>query len=175
MSVNVSGRQLDLDSLIDDVRDVLHDTGLEPSALTLEITETALMRDAEAVTRRLTALKQLGVSIAVDDFGTGYSSLAYLRRFPVDALKIDRSFITGVAGSKESSALLRTLVGLGKTLHLKTLAEGIENDAELSELQEQNCDQGQGFLYARPLDAKGIEEFLNANTTGAALVEDRSA
>jgi diguanylate cyclase (GGDEF)-like protein len=174
MSVNVSGRQLERDGLIDEVRAALHDTGLDPSALTLEITETALMRDADAAARRLTALKQLGVSIAVDDFGTGYSSLAYLRQFPVDALKIDQSFITGVASSEESSALLRTLVGLGKTLNLKTLAEGIENDAQLTELQHQNCDQGQGFLYARPLDAEGMEEFLNANATGAVLVEDRS-
>ena len=174
ISVNVSGRQLDRDDFVDEVREALHNSGLEPSALTLEITETALMRDADATARRLVALKKLGVSIAIDDFGTGYSSLAYLRQFPVDALKIDQSFIEGVASSAESSALLHTLVGLGKTLHLKTLAEGIENDAQLTELQDQQCDQGQGFLYARPLDAEGITEFLSANPVDPVLVEDRS-
>ena len=175
ISVNVSGRQLDHDGLVDEVRDVLRDTGLDPAWLTLEITETALMRDAAAAARRLVALKELGVSIAVDDFGTGYSSLAYLRQFPVDALKIDQSFIKGVASSHESSALLHTLVGLGRTLNLRTLAEGIENDAQLTELQHQHCDQGQGFLYASPLDAEGIEAFLSANATGPVLVDDRSA
>jgi diguanylate cyclase (GGDEF)-like protein len=164
ISVNVSGRQLDRDELIDDVRDALHGAGLEASALTLEITETTLMRDADAAARRLGALKELGVSIAIDDFGTGYSSLAYLRQFPVDALKIDRSFIKGVAGSEESAALIHTLVRLGKSLNLKTLAEGIENNAQLTALQDQQCDQGQGFLFARPLDVQAIDEFLNSNT-----------
>jgi diguanylate cyclase (GGDEF)-like protein len=174
ISVNVSGRQLDRDDFVDEVREALNDTGLEPPALTLEITETSLMRDPDATARRLLALKELGVSIAIDDFGTGYSSLAYLRQFPVDALKIDQSFIEGVANSAESSALLHTLVGLGKTLHLRTLAEGIENNAQLTELQDQQCDQGQGFLYARPLDADGITEFLGANPPSPVLVEDHS-
>jgi diguanylate cyclase (GGDEF)-like protein len=162
ISVNVSGRQLDHDTLIDDVRGALGSSGLEPSALTLEITETTLMRDTDATARRLVALKDLGVSIAIDDFGTGYSSLAYLRQFHVDALKIDRSFIKGVAGSDESAALIRTLVGLGKSLNLKTLAEGIENTAQLTALQNQHCDHGQGFLFARPLDVEAIDEFLES-------------
>ena len=163
ISVNVSGRQLDRDELIDDVRDALHGAGLESSALTLEITETTLMRDADATTRRLVALKELGVNIAIDDFGTGYSSLAYLRQFPVDAIKIDRSFIKGIAGSEDSAALIHTLVRLGKSLNLKTLAEGIENKAQLTALQHERCDHGQGFLYARPLDVQAIDEFLNSN------------
>jgi diguanylate cyclase (GGDEF)-like protein len=164
ISVNVSGRQLDRDELIDDVRDALHSAGLEPSALILEITETTLMRDADATARRLVALKELGVNIAIDDFGTGYSSLAYLRQFPVDALKIDRSFIQGIAGSEDSAALIHTLVRLGKSLNLQTLAEGIETNAQLTALQHEQCDHGQGFLYARPLDAQAIDEFLNSNT-----------
>src|SRR5581483_8791521 len=127
MSVNVSGRQLDRDTLIEDVRTALEHSGLDPAALTLEITETTLMRDAEGATERLAALKALGVRIAIDDFGTGYSSLAYLRQFPVDALKIDRSFISGVARSEQSAALIHTLVRLGKSLKLETLAEGIED------------------------------------------------
>jgi len=122
------------------------------------------MRDADATVRRLVALKELGVNIAIDDFGTGYSSVAYLRQFPVDALKIDRSFIKGIAGSEESAALIHTLVRLGKSLNLQTLAEGIETNAQLTALQQEQCDHGEGFLYARPLDVQAIDEFLNSNT-----------
>jgi diguanylate cyclase (GGDEF)-like protein len=163
MSVNVSGRQLDHDELIEDVRHALEQSGLDPDALTLEITETTLMRDAEATAQRLRELKQLGVRIAIDDFGTGYSSLAYLRQFPVDALKIDRSFIGGIAASKEAAALIRTLVQLGKTLQIETLAEGIEDQIQLETLQREHCDQGQGFLFSRPLDVRAVETFLQAS------------
>jgi EAL domain-containing protein (putative c-di-GMP-specific phosphodiesterase class I) len=166
MSVNVSGRQLDSDRLIDDVRDALEESGLEPQALTLEITETALMNDADATARRLSALKVLGVRLAIDDFGTGYSSLAYLRQFSVDSLKIDRSFIAGVASSSESAALIHTLVRLGKTLNLETLAEGIEDRDQLRALQRQECDMGQGFLLARPLELADADAFLDARGTG---------
>ena len=162
MSVNVSGRQLDDDELIEDVRRALQESGLDPATLTLEITETTLMRDAEATAKRLVMLKGLGVRIAIDDFGTGYSSLAYLRQFPADALKIDRSFISGIAASKESAALIRTLVQLGKALDIETLAEGIEDQSQLEALQREHCDQGQGFLFSRPLDVDAIEKFLNA-------------
>jgi diguanylate cyclase (GGDEF)-like protein len=165
MSVNVSGRQLDYDKLIDDVRLALEHSGLDPNALTLEITETTLMRDAEATARRLQELKQLGVRIAIDDFGTGYSSLAYLRQFPVDALKIDRSFIGGIAASKEAAALIRTLVQLGKTLQIETLAEGIEDQVQLETLQREHCDHGQGFLFSRPLEVSAVEAFLQSSST----------
>jgi EAL domain-containing protein (putative c-di-GMP-specific phosphodiesterase class I) len=102
----------------------------------------------------------LGVRLAIDDFGTGYSSLAYLRQFPVDALKVDRSFISGIAASAQSTALIHTLVQLGKTLGIETLGEGIEDQAQLERLQREQCDLGQGFLLARPLDLDGIERFL---------------
>jgi diguanylate cyclase (GGDEF)-like protein len=160
MSVNVSGGQLDDDELIEDVRHALAESGLDPATLTLEITETTLMRDAEATAKRLRSLKELGVRIAIDDFGTGYSSLAYLRQFPVDALKIDRSFISGIAGSKGSAALIHTLVQLGKTLDIETLAEGIEERSQLETLQREHCDHGQGFLFSRPLDVDAVEKFL---------------
>jgi diguanylate cyclase (GGDEF)-like protein/PAS domain S-box-containing protein len=158
MSVNVSAHQLDEDGLERDVQEVLATSGLEPSRLTLEITETALMEDIDAATERL---KALGVRLAIDDFGTGHSSLAYLRRFPVDALKIDRAFISGIASSDAAAAIIRTLVQLGKTLEIETLAEGIEQPAQLEKLQLEQCDQGQGFLFARPLDVAGVEEFLD--------------
>jgi diguanylate cyclase (GGDEF)-like protein len=161
VAVNVSARQLDDDGLIEDVRVALSDSGLAPQALTLEVTETTLMRDTDATAARLCLLKDLGVRIAIDDFGTGYSSLAYLRQFPADALKIDRSFVEGVASSEASGALVHTLVQLGKALNIETLAEGIEERDQLETLQREHCDQGQGFLFARPLEARGVEDFLN--------------
>jgi diguanylate cyclase (GGDEF)-like protein len=167
MSVNVSARQLDDDALVEDVRRALEDNGLDPATLTLEITETTLMRDAEATAKRLYTLKELGVRIAIDDFGTGYSSLAYLRQFPADALKIDRSFIDGIATSKASAALIHTLVQLGKALDIETLAEGIEDQAQLETLQREHCDHGQGFLFSRPLDVDAIERFLSSARSSA--------
>ncbi|HXP38091.1 MAG TPA: EAL domain-containing protein [Solirubrobacteraceae bacterium] len=160
VAVNVSARQLDADELIDDVAKALADSGLAPSALTLEITETALMRNAEEGVVRLTRLKQLGVRIAIDDFGTGYSSLAYLRQFPADSLKIDRSFVAGVATSRESAALIDTLVQLGRSLRIETLAEGIEDREQLRALQYADCDLGQGFLFSRPLSVEAVGRLL---------------
>jgi diguanylate cyclase (GGDEF)-like protein/PAS domain S-box-containing protein len=163
VSVNVSARQLDRDGLVAGLGDALAASGLDPAMLTLEITETALMRDVDAAAARLRELKAVGVRVAIDDFGTGYSSLGYLRQFPVDALKIDRSFIAGIAASQQSKALIHTLVQLGKTLGLDTLGEGIEEDAQLRQLQAEQCDYGQGFLFARPLDVHAIEQLLDAN------------
>jgi diguanylate cyclase (GGDEF)-like protein len=169
MSVNVSAHQLEDDVLIEDVHSALADSGLDAAALTLEVTETALMRDPEATAKRLAILKQIGIRIAIDDFGTGYSSLSYLRQFPADALKIDRSFIDGIATSGASAALIHTLVQLGKTLNIQTLAEGIEDQAQLEALQREHCDQGQGFLFSRPLDVQSVEAFLDAKTNFAAV------
>jgi EAL domain-containing protein (putative c-di-GMP-specific phosphodiesterase class I) len=168
MAVNVSGRQLDADDFIDDVRRALLESGLAPAALTLEITETAIMRNVEATARRLAAIKELGVRIAIDDFGTGYSSLAHLQRFPVDALKIDRSFIARLTENPEGETLIHTLVQLGKALALETLAEGIEKQRQLSLLREERCDSGQGFLFARPLDAAAMASFLEEWAHGGA-------
>jgi len=162
MAVNVSGRQLDTDQLIDDIEGALSDSGLDPGALTIEITETTLMRNAEETARRLKQIKTLGVRIAIDDFGTGYSSLAHLQRFPVDALKIDRSFVSQLQDNQEGETLIHTLVQLGKALSLETVAEGIEQQQELSLLQDEDCDNGQGFLFARPLDVAATEAFLQS-------------
>jgi diguanylate cyclase (GGDEF)-like protein len=161
MAVNVSGRQLDTHQLMVDIEGALSSSGLDPAALTIEITETTLMRNVEETARRLTAIKQLGVRIAIDDFGTGYSSLAHLQKFPVDALKIDRSFISGLRHNKEGETLIHTLVQLGKALSIETFAEGIEQQQELSLLRDEDCDSGQGFLFARPLDVAATEAFLN--------------
>jgi diguanylate cyclase (GGDEF)-like protein len=169
MAVNVSARQLDSDEFVTEVQEALEASGLDPPALTIEITETTLMRDAEQTIRRLSAVKALGVRIAIDDFGTGYSSLTHVQKFPIDALKIDRSFITGLKDNKEGEALIHTLVQLGKALSIETVAEGIELQQELSVLQGERCDSGQGFLFAKPLDLPAIDAFLMSWAHDAAL------
>jgi diguanylate cyclase (GGDEF)-like protein len=160
LSVNVSGRQLDHDAIIEQIRHALDTSGLPASALIIEVTETALMRNADDTARRLHAIKQLGIRIAVDDFGTGYSSLAYLQRFPVDCLKIDRSFTDAISTSPESKALIGTLVQLGKDLGLTTLAEGLETTGQMDHLRDEHVTQAQGFLLSRPLDPDTLETQL---------------
>jgi diguanylate cyclase (GGDEF)-like protein len=160
VAVNVSGRQLDGDELIEHIEAALGRSGLQAEFLTIEITETTLMRNVEETAARLTAIKGLGVRVAIDDFGTGYSSLAHLQRFPVDALKIDRSFISGLKHNKQGATLIHTLVQLGKALSIETFAEGIEEQQELSLLQAQDCDSGQGFLFAHPLEAADVAGFF---------------
>jgi diguanylate cyclase (GGDEF)-like protein len=161
LSVNVSQLQLDTDDLIDDVKVALAASGLRPEGLTLEITETTLMSNAEETARRLHELKRLGIRIAVDDFGTGYSSLSHLRQFPVDVLKIDRSFVSQLAEGGENEILLHTLVQLGKALEIETTAEGIERPQDLSLIREKECDNGQGFLFTRPLSAQDADSFFS--------------
>jgi diguanylate cyclase (GGDEF)-like protein len=168
ISINVSARQLERTAFVDEVRTALHDSGLEPGMLTLEITETVLMRQPDVTAHLLRELKVLGVRIAVDDFGTGYSSLAYLRQFPVDSLKIDRTFISGLTDSGEAHALTHTLIQLGKALGLQTLAEGVEENSQACQLQLEGCDLAQGFLFARPLTPDAVERFLDLNSGSAA-------
>ncbi len=165
MSVNISPCQLESDSLVTDVSDALCASGLVPKALVLEITETTIMRDTALMVDRLVALKGLGVRIAIDDFGTGYSSLAYLRQFPVDILKIDRSFISSLATTRDSSLLIHTLVQFGKALGLETIAEGIEEEGQIDPLLAEQCDTGQGFLYGRPLSPTQLDIFLRTHLT----------
>jgi diguanylate cyclase (GGDEF)-like protein len=160
ISVNVSGRQLDNDDIIGHVREALDASGLDASSLIIEITETALMRNVSDTARRLRAIRELGVRIAVDDFGTGYSSLAYLQQFPVDCLKIDRRFTNAITTSPESRSLIGTLVQLGRDLGLKTLAEGVETTDEVDHLRGEHVNEAQGFLLARPLAADDIETQL---------------
>jgi diguanylate cyclase (GGDEF)-like protein len=160
VSVNVSTRQLDLDVVVEQVGDALGSSGLDAAYLTLEITETGLMRDFEASTGRLAELKALGVQLAIDDFGTGYSSLAYLQRLPVDCLKIDRAFTSALGMSRESDSLVRMLVQLGKNLGLKTLAEGVETTSQIDHLRREGVDQVQGFLLSKPIAPDVLEAQL---------------
>jgi diguanylate cyclase (GGDEF)-like protein len=160
VAVNVSAVQLETDRFVQDVADALAESGIEPASLTIEITETALMRDADRTAERLRAIKKLGVRLSIDDFGTGYSSLAYLQRFPVDELKIDRSFVSQLQSTEQRDALIRTFVQLGRSLAIETIAEGIEDQEQLSRLRAEHCDIGQGFLFARPMEASQCRQFL---------------
>jgi diguanylate cyclase (GGDEF)-like protein len=161
VAVNVSVRQLETNGFVQHVREALSISSLDPSLLTLEITESTLMLDTQMVVERLKLLKQAGVRIAIDDFGTGYSSLAYLRQFPVDTLKIDRSFVAALHDTPESLAFITTFIELGQIFGLETLAEGIETTDHLQTLREINCGQGQGFLISTPVGPSEIGSYLS--------------
>jgi len=165
ISVNISAVQLGRDRIIDDVQGALSKSGLEPDKVILELTETALMHDIEATLVRLKLLKAFGVRLAIDDFGTGYSSLGYLQRLPIDVLKIDRSFVSGLTETRESMSIVHTLVQLGESLGLDTVAEGIETDAQRLKLQEEKVKVGQGFLFARPLDVEALNGLLDSSVS----------
>jgi len=157
VSVNVSVRQLMSSQLVDVVADALAEAGVSAIALWLEITETALMADVKAATVALRELRSLGLHLAVDDFGTGYSSLTYLKRFPVEAIKVDRTFVNGLGIDAEDSTIVEAVVNLGHSLGLSVVAEGVETPLQLSRLREIGCDRGQGYLFGRPRPAELIE------------------
>ena len=157
LSVNVASQQLVDDSFIDVVDDALGETGIDAGSLWLELTETALMADTTAATRALRGLRGLGLHLAVDDFGTGYSSLTYLKRFPVEAIKIDRSFVTGLGLEADDTSIVEAVVRLGHSLGLTVVAEGVETPLQLNRLRELGCDRAQGYLFGRPRPA-GITE-----------------
>jgi diguanylate cyclase (GGDEF)-like protein/PAS domain S-box-containing protein len=162
MSVNLSARQLQRPEIVREIAQVLLDSGLPPECLVLEITESVMMQDMVLSNERLTQLKQLGVKLAVDDFGTGYSSLNYIRRFPVDILKVDKSFVDGVNEGGEESALTAAIIELAGILNLRPVAEGIERADQLEKLLELHCELGQGFYFSKPLPFEGVEELLRA-------------
>jgi diguanylate cyclase (GGDEF)-like protein/PAS domain S-box-containing protein len=157
MSVNLSARQLQSDTIVSDVQEALQSSGLPPSTLVLEITETAMMDDTDIAVRRLHELKAIGVRLAMDDFGTGYSSLSYLSRFPVDILKMDRSFLSS---KKDDPGLAAAIIALGNSLDLEVVAEGIEHPEQISPLQDLGCRLGQGFLFARPMSQEALFDYL---------------
>ncbi|BCM90858.1 putative signaling protein [Abditibacteriota bacterium] len=160
MSVNLSGKQFSQPNLIPHIREQLQKWNIAPENLKLEITESAIMENAQAVTERLHILRSLGVKLALDDFGTGYSSLSYLHRFPLDTLKIDRSFVMRMQDGGENREIVRTIVALGLNLGMDVIAEGIEDIAQLKDLRDLNCNCGQGFFFARPLTAEEAFELL---------------
>jgi EAL domain-containing protein (putative c-di-GMP-specific phosphodiesterase class I) len=168
MSVNVSGRQLASEELVATVAEILSASGLTPARLTLELTESVLLHDIPETVQRLNALKRLGVRLAIDDFGTGFSSLAYLQRFPVDALKIDKSFVDQILDSNLAGDLVRSIVVLAETLGLATVAEGIEHTSQAVSLEASGCHLGQGYLFGRPLPRAEAGELVRSLGASAA-------
>jgi diguanylate cyclase (GGDEF)-like protein len=164
VSVNLSARQLQDAALLEDVEHALRTTGLDPACLQLEITESVVMQEPEATVFKLSALKSLGIKLAVDDFGTGYSSLAYLKRFPVDVLKIDRAFVSGLGQGGQDMAIVQTVIGLARALGMRTTAEGIEERSQWTRLLELGCDQGQGYVFSRPLRPEAVETLLEGSS-----------
>lgn len=162
ITVNLSGRQLQEPGIVEDVRQALAESGLDPAHLVIEITESMLMHNTELSMDRLHALKALGVSLAIDDFGTGYSSLSYLQRYPIDILKIDKAFVDAIDKGGEGPVLASAIVALGETLRLNTVAEGIESDAQRAHLVILGCELGQGFLFAPPLGQDAFWRLLIA-------------
>ena len=164
MAVNLSARQLQRPEIVAEVGEVLMETGLDPATLTLEITESVMMKDMKLTVQRLTELKELGVKLAVDDFGTGYSSLNYIQQFPVDILKVDKSFVDAFNTDPRKSALTATIIKLASDLDLRPVAEGIERADQLERLLDLHCDLGQGFYFSKPLPMEGVDELLAART-----------
>jgi EAL domain-containing protein (putative c-di-GMP-specific phosphodiesterase class I) len=161
VSVNLSARQLSTEAIIDDVRAALESAALSPSRLTLEITESVLLADTSMTIDRLSRLKALGVRLSIDDFGTGYSALSYLRSFPLDELKIDRSFVRSMRDDPRVARLVGAIVQIGSALGLETVAEGVEHQDEADLLRTFGCDRAQGFLYSKPVAAAVLASRLN--------------
>jgi len=168
MSVNLSSEQVREAELVEEVEGALAESQLDPHSLILELTETAFMEDVDEIAARLRELKVLGVQLAVDDFGTGYASLQHLRRFPIDVLKIAKSFVDELGGTSDDSALARAIIDLGGSFQLRVVAEGIEHPAQLDRLMELGCDLGQGFHFARPMEPEAIERLLGEDPRAAA-------
>ncbi len=164
MSVNLSMRQLNDEGLVREIESVLNETGLDPSLLELEVTESSIMHNAERAVRVLTSIKDLGVRLGIDDFGTGYSSLAHLKRFPIDTLKVDRSFIREVPNDAEDRAIAEAIIAMGKTLSLTVVAEGVETPEQQAFLSERLCDEMQGYYFSTPVAAQDFAELLRSHS-----------
>jgi EAL domain-containing protein (putative c-di-GMP-specific phosphodiesterase class I) len=166
LAVNLSSRQRELGMEVDYLKRVLEELNIEPEKLTLEITESLLLRDTEEAITWLSGFKALGVNLSVDDFGTGYSSLSYLKRFPVDSLKIDRSFVCDLPDDVDDASLVKTIVAMADSLNLGLIAEGVETKAQASFLLQNGCNNLQGYYYARPMVAKDMSAWLQRDLQG---------
>ena len=169
MAVNISSIQFRDESFLDGVFAILDETGLDPNSLELELTESVLMKHVESTACVLDALKRKGVQVAVDDFGTGYSSLSYLRKFPIDSLKIDQSFVRQITTAPDETTIVAAVISMGRSLNLRVVAEGVENQEELAFLQAHQCDEAQGYYFSRPVPPKQFEGLLQSAMTGAVL------
>jgi len=169
MSVNLSARQLQSPAIVADVRDAIEESGIEPSSLTLEVTESAMMKNIDLSVLRLRELRDLRVRIAIDDFGAGYSSLGYIRQFPVDILKVDKSFIDRIDEGEDELALAAAIIDMAKVLNLRPVAEGVERVEQLERLLELGCDSGQGYYFARPGSQADVESHISGERNPDAL------
>jgi EAL domain-containing protein (putative c-di-GMP-specific phosphodiesterase class I) len=163
VSVNVSALQLKSGTIVEDILHILEETGLEPQRLVVELTESSFVQDDGQNARIMHRLKEAGIKLAIDDFGTGYSCLSYLRDIPGDYLKVDRSFVMELPGHNKAEAVIQAIVSLGKSLDYRLIAEGIETEAQAAYLKNIGCDIAQGFLFARPLEAQALEQWVIAN------------
>lgn len=159
--MNISAKQLAHPHLVETVRTILTETGLDPATLELEITESAVVDDMETTKRTLRALKELGLRLVIDDFGAGYAGLSYLRDWDVDALKIDRSYVSGLGKSPEDTAMVRAVLDVAASLGLEVTAEGVETEQQLTQLREMGCTRGQGFIFGRPVPARDVPSAIN--------------
>ena len=162
MSVNLSARQFSQPDLLPQIQQILHDTELEAGTLKLEITESVVMENAEAATIMLQNMKALGVQLSIDDFGTGYSSLSYLHRFPIDTLKIDRSFVSRMGVNGENSEIVQAIITLARSMKMDAIAEGVETAIQLEQLRAMQCEQGQGYFFSKPVDSEAASRLLAA-------------
>jgi EAL domain-containing protein (putative c-di-GMP-specific phosphodiesterase class I) len=176
MSVNLSPQHYSEPDLVEELNRILSSTGFDPRNLKLEITESALMRDSEAVSRTLSQLNELNIKLAMDDFGTGYSSLSALHQFPIQTLKIDRCFVSNLGRRSESRKIVQAIVALGKNLGMDVTAEGVENQRQIVELQAFDCSHAQGFLFSKPMSREEVVLLLTKRqqwlTEGGIIVED---
>jgi EAL domain-containing protein (putative c-di-GMP-specific phosphodiesterase class I) len=164
VAVNLSGKHFAHPALVEQITTVIKETGISPQSLKLELTESAVMDNAEAAILMLKQIKETGVQISIDDFGKGYSSLSYLHRFPIDLLKVDRSFVSAMEENSENGEIVRTVIALAKALGLKVVAEGIESIHQFHQLRILGCEYGQGYLFSKPLPVKEIERLLHDGT-----------
>jgi diguanylate cyclase (GGDEF)-like protein/PAS domain S-box-containing protein len=169
VAINISAVELRAPGFVSGVRAILKEAGLEPRYLELELTETVLIEDSRTVADVLKELRDIGVLLALDDFGTGYSSLSHLRRFPIDALKIDQSFVRDLTLDEDDAGIVTAVIGMGKSLHMRVVAEGVETREQLEILQEQGCPQGQGYYFCRPVPAEEFGQLLESDTAAMAL------
>jgi EAL domain-containing protein (putative c-di-GMP-specific phosphodiesterase class I) len=165
IAVNISARHLRQTKFLEQVSDILDQSGLDAGCLELELTETSMMQNAESGSKLLAQLRELGVKVAIDDFGTGYSSLSYLKRLPIDTVKLDRSFVTGATTDPDDAALVMAIVTLAHNLRLRVVAEGVETEEQLAFLRLLRCDEGQGYLFGKPSPADLFEASISKVST----------
>jgi EAL domain-containing protein (putative c-di-GMP-specific phosphodiesterase class I) len=171
VSVNLSSKQFIQSDLIQRVTQIIEETKINPEGLKLEITESAVMDNVETATEMLKKLRALGIKLSIDDFGTGYSSLSYLHRFPIDTLKVDRSFVVNMSEDGENVEIVRTIVSLAQNLGMNVIAEGVETKEQLAALRKLGCENGQGYFFSKPVNATAAENLICDTYTVEPAVE----